>query len=126
MVFLSKFCAKFNYAVKARKKTFETRDTYDTRKVLELFISQTYVLFYEFSEEKKDTLVVHLNQHSINFRLKRIPRIHRRYVSKRWLHINRARGNKCILRTQWGLQFSNFSFATRAAGEPMLYAFFKK
>ncbi len=126
MLQLSKFCAKFNYAVKARKLRFTTRDTYDTKKVLDLFIEQTYVISYEESEEEKNTLIVYLNNHAINFRLKRIPRIHRRYVSKKWLRINRARGNKCIINTYWGLQFSNFSFASRRAGEPMLYAFFKK
>lgn len=123
---IAKFCSKFNYAAKARKKTCIVPDRPEVKEVLDLFKEQYYVRFYFKNKTEKETLIVYLNSFAINFRIKPVERIHRKNVGWKWIIKNRSRGNKCILRTKWGLHFSNFHFYSSGAGEPILYTYFKK
>lgn len=113
------FISRFNNSVLRRSKSFNTPDTRFSREFLALLYKEGYIFSYSYAAASRSFLV-YPNHRSINFKFSAYSKISRRInFSFFRLKTLSNSGYFCVVRTCFGLQFSDTSRFNKVGGEPI-------
>ncbi len=115
----SVFISRFNNCILRRTKSFYVPVSKFSREVLSLFYREGYIFSYSFDAEK-NCFIVYPNHKVVNFKLNLYSRASRKITFKHFqVRKNLNAGKFFILKTCFGLQFSDLARFNKIGGHPI-------